>query len=60
MLAFLAGTSAVATSLVFLGGALYGTSASLGLILTVVGGGWLGLLHAGLVVAAQRRPGDSP
>ena len=44
MLAFIGGMSAMATSFVFLGGALFGESHSLGLLLTSLGGGWLGIL----------------
>lgn len=56
ILTLLTGMSAVATSLVFLGGAVYGTSSALGVVFTVVGGGWLGILHASLIRAATRGP----
>jgi hypothetical protein len=60
MLAFLGGLSAVATSLVFMGGAVAGQSLQLGLVLAGLGGGWLGILYGSLIrLASTTRQHDS-
>ncbi len=60
MLAFIGGMSAMATSFVFLGGALFGESHSLGLLLMSLGGGWLGILFGSLIrIASQERLRDA-
>lgn len=54
MLAFLGCMSMVATSLVFMGGALAGQSFPIGLSLGALGGGWLGILYGSLIRLASR------
>lgn len=60
MIAFLGSMSVLATSLVFLGGALFHGSTQLGIVLAALGGGWLGILYGGLLRLAATRITERP
>lgn len=59
VLAFLASTSVLAISLVFVGGAVVRESFELGLAMAAVGAGWLGIVYASLTSLASEVHKDS-
>ena len=59
MLSFLGGVSVVSTAFIFIGGAMVGDSPAFGLVLSGLGGAWLGVVYASLIRLAsspQRDP----